>query len=168
MGGISALWYALIFPLPLLLFSPAPSCRSPLNLGQSLILNEFRLTWSFLPFSISPTLFFPLLIATHDYQQHTSHHCQFPIGRAHTGLDPNWLLSHPDVLAAHWGLAEADVWLRDWWRTERGVLCFCGSVAVALRKICVPAVIPTVTHSSLDFTPSPSTISAKVPPDSCE
>lgn len=60
---ISAFWYALIFPLhfprPLSLFSPAPSPRSPLNLGQSLILNEFRLTWPLLPFPSVPPSFLP-------------------------------------------------------------------------------------------------------------
>lgn len=71
---ISAFWYALIFspfppPSPLCL-APPPSPRSPLNLGQSLILNEFCLTWSLLPFpSIPPSFFLPL--ATH--QLSTTH-----------------------------------------------------------------------------------------------
>lgn len=97
------------------------------------------------PFHLFRPLF--LHLATHNYQQHTYHHCQFPIGLDHTKLDPHWLLSHPDVLSAHRWLGEADVWRLDWWRTRRGVLCFCGSVAVVLRKISVHAVIPTITHT---------------------
>lgn len=91
-------------------------------------------------FHLSRPLF--LLLATHNYQQHTSHHCQFPIGLGHTKVDPDWLLSRPDVLSAHWWLAEADVWRRDWWSPERGGSLFlwlgCRGIEEDLCACCDP------------------------------
>lgn len=148
-GGVS--FCILVFPLPLSLFSPASSHRS-LNLGQSLILNEFRLNWSLLPLSICPALF-------PSSSQHTTINNAHPT-TVNSLLDlptPSWILIGCCLALTSWQLSE------DWLKLtpdfgiggapRGGVLCFCGSVAVALRKICVHAVIPTVTHSSLHFMP---------------
>lgn len=160
MGGISGFRYAFIFPLlsssssstPFLCLCLAPPLSQISSKSRSISHSEWippDLVTP--PLSVCPALF----SSSSSSSQHTSINNTHPI-TVKSLLDE----ATPRSVRIGCCLALTSCQLTDDWlklmsdvgiggAPRGGVLCFCGSVAVALRKICVHAVIPTVTHSSL-------------------